>query len=184
MVSMHTSGWNERPQGRDAQLEEKWQQWAAAQEAWWKERAAGQAEEFLRQSNLMYGGLIGIGIVMVQQFLTATPAVFDLAARICVVAFSVAIPILAALFVLNSQEMYRRRATASAVVLVARSIAFVAGFTGVVAGFWHITPIAGAGVLIAAVVGMAVHSIGYVRVERDDAEATAEGTDPEGTSSA
>ena len=51
---------------------------------------AGEEQEWIRQSNLMYGGLIGIGIVMIQPFLTAS---LDLSAWICVVAFSVAIPL-------------------------------------------------------------------------------------------
>jgi hypothetical protein len=49
-----------------------------------------QEQEWLRQNNLIYGGLIGIGVVLVQPFLTA--ASLDLSATICVVAFSVAIP--------------------------------------------------------------------------------------------
>jgi hypothetical protein len=57
--------------------------------------------EWLRQNSLIYGALIGIGVVMVQPFLTATT--LDLAAKICVVAFSVAIPLLAALVLVNQQ---------------------------------------------------------------------------------
>jgi hypothetical protein len=69
----------------------------------------GLIQETLRQSNLIYGGLIVIGVYMVQPFLTA--AWLDLSARICVVAFSVAIPLLAALVVVNRQELFRRRRT-------------------------------------------------------------------------
>jgi hypothetical protein len=32
-----------------------------------------QEQEWLRQNNLIYGGLIGIGVVLVQPFLTAVP---------------------------------------------------------------------------------------------------------------
>ena len=49
-----------------------------------------------------------------QPFLTAGS--LDLSARICVVAFSVAIPLLAGLLVLNRQEIFRGRATGFAVV--------------------------------------------------------------------
>jgi hypothetical protein len=48
---------------------------------------------------------------MVQSFLGA--ASLDLSAKICVVAFSVAIPILAALVMVNLQERFRRRLTKS-----------------------------------------------------------------------
>jgi hypothetical protein len=50
-----------------------------------------------------------------------------------------------------------------------------AGFIGVAAGFWHITPIAGVGILVAAVVAIAVQSVGYMRVEQDGALAAPEG---------
>jgi len=40
-----------------------------------------QEQEWLRQLSLIYGGLIGIGVVMVQPFLTAGS--LDLSAKIC-----------------------------------------------------------------------------------------------------
>ena len=39
-----------------------------------------QEQEWLRQNNLIYGGLVGIGVVLVQPFLTA--ASLDLSATI------------------------------------------------------------------------------------------------------
>ena len=121
-------------------------------------------QEWLRQNNLIYGGLIGIGVVMVQPFLTA--ASLDLSAKICVVAFSVAIPLLAALVLVNRQEAFRRRAARSGLVETARVVAQVCAFVGVVAGFWHILWIAGVGMLASGIVGVAVHSAGYWRLER------------------
>jgi hypothetical protein len=52
---------------------------------------------------------------MVQPFLTAGS--LDLPARICVAAFSVAIPLLAALVLVNRRELSRRRATRSRFVV-------------------------------------------------------------------
>ena len=123
-----------------------------------------QDQEWIRQNNLIYGGLIGIGVVMVQPFLTA--ASLDLSAKICIVAFSVAIPLLAALVLVNRQEAFRRRATRSALVETARVVGQVCAFVGVVAGFWHILWIAGVGMLVSGLVGVAVHSAGYWRLER------------------
>jgi hypothetical protein len=80
----------------------------------------GQVQEWLRQNNLNYGGLIGIGVLMVQPFLTA--ASLDLSAKISIVAFSVAIPLLAALVLVNRQEAFRRRATSTFLVEVARVV--------------------------------------------------------------
>ncbi|MFD1546871.1 hypothetical protein [Nonomuraea guangzhouensis] len=124
-----------------------WRRQAAAQGEWWRKRAAGQQEETLRQNNLMYGGLIAIGVVLVQPFLT--PGVM-----------------------LNRHETYRRRMTSSVVVLVAQQAALGLGYVGVVAGFWHIMTIAGIAILVGTILGLAVHSAGYVRVEEDDAQAT------------
>jgi hypothetical protein len=120
--------------------------------------------EWLRQNNLAYGALIIIGVYMVQPFLTA--ASLDLSARICVVAFSVAIPLLAGLLLLNRQEVFRGRATGLAVVEWARVVAQLSSFVGVVAGFWHIYWTAGVGMLAAGLLAVAVHSAGYARLER------------------
>jgi O-antigen/teichoic acid export membrane protein len=124
-----------------------------------------QDQESLRQLNLIYSGLIGIGVVWVQPFLTAPS--LDLSATICVVAFSVAIPLLAALVALNWQESFRRRMAKSATVTIAQVVAQTCAFIGVVAGFWHILWVAGVGMLAGGLVAVAVHSTGYWRLERD-----------------
>jgi hypothetical protein len=131
----------------------------------WFGRDPKLVQEWLRQHNLIYGGLIAIGVYMVQPFLTATA--LDLTARICVVAFSVAIPLLAALVVINRQEVFRGRYTNSLAVETTRVVAQLCAFVGVVAGFWHILPIAGVAVPAAGLVAVAVHSAGYVRLEQD-----------------
>jgi hypothetical protein len=61
----------------------------------WLRQQPKREQEWLQQLSLIYGGLILIGLYMVQPFLTA--ASLDLSAKICVVAFSVANPLLAAL---------------------------------------------------------------------------------------
>jgi hypothetical protein len=136
-----------------------------------------QEAEWVRQNNLAYVGLMGAGLVMVQPFVTA--ATLDLPAKICVVAFAVAIPLLAALVLVSQQEAFRRRSTPSVLVLLAKPFAQTCAFVGIVAGFWHILWIAGAGTLAAAIVGVGVHSAGFYRLERDQRE-QAEGEDPGG----
>jgi len=91
----------------------------------------------------------------------------DLSARICIVAFSLAIPLLAALVLLNRQEVFRRRRARSVPVAIAQVAAQVCAFGGVVAGFWHILWIAGVAMLAAGLVAVAVHTAGYTRLERD-----------------
>jgi len=117
-------------------------------------------QEWLRQNNLIYGALIAIGVFMVQPFLTAPS--LDLTARICVVAFAVAIPLLAALAMVNRQ--------------VAGELA---AFVGVVAGFWHILWVAGASVVVTGLVAVGVHSAGYMRLEQDQAPAPPGAEEPD-----
>jgi hypothetical protein len=120
-------------------------------------------EESIRQVGLIYGGLILIGVYMVQPFLVAPS--LDISAQVSVIAFAVAIPLLAALIMVNRQEAYRGRRTTSITVTVAHTIAQAGAFVGIVAGFWHITWIAGVTFLVAGFVAMGVHSAGFWRVE-------------------
>lgn len=130
----------------------------------WLRQNPGQEREWLQQINLIYGGLIAIGAIMVQPFLTATS--LDLSAKICVVAFAASIPLLASLVVVNHQEAFRGRRSKSRIVSIAQVIAQLGAFTGVVAGFWHILWIAGVAVLVCGVLGTAVFSAGYMRLTR------------------
>jgi hypothetical protein len=120
-------------------------------------------EEAVKQLGVIYGGLIGIALIMVQPFITAPT--LDVSARISVIAFSVAIPLLAALVMVNRQEIFRRRRTPSVSVTIAQVFAHGAAFVGIVAGFWHIYWIAGVVFLAAGFVATLVHSAGYVRLE-------------------
>jgi hypothetical protein len=47
----------------------------------------------------------------------------------------------------------------------AQSVAQLAALVGIVAGFWHITWVAGVAFLVAGLVAVGVHSAGYWRVE-------------------
>jgi hypothetical protein len=128
--------------------------------------AAG--EEAVEQLGLIYGGLIGIALIMVQPLIVAPS--LDAAAETSVIAFSVAIPLLAALLMVNRQETFRRRRTPSISVRIAHGVAQSAAFVGIVAGFWHIDWIAGVGFLAASLVGLLVHSAGWWRLEKDRAK--------------
>lgn len=151
------------------------------EDADWLRQHPKREQEWLRQLSLIYSGLILIGVYMVQPFLTA--ASLDLSAKFCVVAFSVAIPLLAALVLINQQEAFRRRATTSVLATIARVVAQNLAFVGVVAGFWHIYWIAGVGMLASGIVGVAVHSAGYTRLEREQEPTPQEGDEPGDTES-
>ena len=127
--------------------------------------------EDLRQSGVIYGGLIAVAVVMVQGFLEASS--LDASARVGTIAFAVAIPLLAALVLINRQEAFRGRRTTSVSVTVVQAIAQLAAFVGIVAGFWDITWVAGVTFLVASIVAVGVHSAGFWRVESPRPPATA-----------
>ena len=119
-------------------------------------------EEWLRQDNVMYGGLMAIGIVFVQALL---PYSLNTSAMTCVLAFAVAIPLLAALIMVNRQEQFRHRRSKSRTVVGARAIAQGAAFLGLVAGFWHLYWIAGVVILGTSLIALGVHSAGLTVLE-------------------
>ena len=121
------------------------------------------SQEVLRQQGLIYGGLILIGVYMVEPFLTAPS--LDASATISILAFAVAIPLLAALVMVNRQEAFRGRRTQSVMVTVAQAVAQSTAFVGIVAGFWHITWVAGVTFLVAGLVAVGIHSAGFWRLE-------------------
>ncbi|MEI8412888.1 MULTISPECIES: hypothetical protein [unclassified Kribbella] len=125
---------------------------------------AAQAE-WIRQSNLIYGGLAGAGLVVVQPFLTEDS--LDTSATVCVIAIAISIPLLAALLVLNRQEEFRRRASRSRPVSAAKAIAQGSAFTGLTAAFWHMSTVAGIAFLATGCVAVGVHSSGYMQLEYD-----------------
>ena len=126
--------------------------------------------EGLRQSGVIYGGLIAVAVVMVQGFLEASS--LDTSARVGTIAFAVAIPLLAALVLINQQEAFRGRRTTSKSVTLAHVIAQLAAFVGIVASFWEITWVAGVTFLVASIVAVGVHSAGFWRVESPRPPAT------------
>jgi hypothetical protein len=119
-------------------------------------------EEWLRQDNVIYGGLMAIGIVFVQALL---PYSLNASAMTCVLAFAVAIPLLAALIMVNRQEQFRRRRSSSLTVAGARAVAQGTAFLGLVAGFWHLDWIAGVVILGSSLVALGVHSAGLTVLE-------------------
>lgn len=122
-------------------------------------------QEWIRQSNLIYGGLAAAGLVVVQPFLTEPS--LDPSATVCVIAFAASIPLLAALLVLNRQEEFRGRASKSPLVGLAKAVAQASAFVGITAAFWHMSMIAGIVFLAVGCVAVGVHSSGYVRLEYD-----------------
>jgi hypothetical protein len=123
-----------------------------------------RTRESVRQNNIANAGLLVAALYMVAPFLTASS--LDVSAKVCVVAFAVAIPLLAAHLVVGRQEVFKRRSTESVLVKVTKPVALASAFVGIVAGFWHITWVAGVAILATAIVAMGVHSAGFWRLEQ------------------
>jgi hypothetical protein len=124
-----------------------------------------QKEGWLQQDNLIYVGLIGIGVVIMQPFIAA--ASLDLSSKISVVAFSLAIPLLAVLVMLTQVQSLHHYAAYPGYLVVAKTVGQVSAFVGVVAAFWHVLWIAGVMVLVSGIVGFALYATYYKRLERD-----------------
>lgn len=122
-----------------------------------------QRLEWLRQEDLIHGGLIAGSVALVQPLLTSPD--LDLAGGLAVVSFSVAIPLLAALLMLGQQEEFRQRPSGVRVAAVAKSVGQGAAFLGVAAVFWHVSWVAGVAFVASAVAGLLVHGEGYSRLE-------------------
>jgi hypothetical protein len=134
-----------------------------------------QEREWLDQTALMYGALIGTSVLMVQPFITAPS--LDLVATISVVAFSIAIPLLAALILVSRQETFHGRRTRSTLVTISQAVAQGAAIIGLIAAFWHIHWIAGVGLLVSGLVAIAIHSAGFWKLELDVASSPDEPPD-------
>ncbi len=108
--------------------------------------------------------LIGIGVVMVQPYLTSTPN--NTLALASVIAFAGAIPVLSALLLLGLHENHHERMSKSLTVSLARSAARVAAVVGIAAGIWSISSIAGIAFAGSTALAVLVYSAGYGWLER------------------
>ena len=124
------------------------------------EASSEQRKAWIEQIHVIYGALIAVSLLILQPFLFKGQA-SGLSAEICVIAFSIAIPILAALSLLNYEEEYRKRIVYSPIVAFVRVIGQSAAFVGLVAGFLHISIWAGLGVLVSGIIGLIAYTIGY-----------------------
>lgn len=125
-----------------------------------KTHSVAEVKDWIGEANLMYGGLAGLGVIMIQPFMyqgefTGT------AAMVCVVAFAVSTPILATLLLLNHEENFKKHLSKSVVVSVCRGVGQAAAVIGFVAGFWHIHPIAGQVAIASGVFAAIAYTMGY-----------------------
>ena len=95
----------------------------------------------LKQTDLVYAGLAGIAVVFLQEYVGFTE--LDGAATISLLSFAIALPLLAALGVINAVQAGYRHHPFPWWMTVAVVLALGASSVGIVAAFWHVSPIAG-----------------------------------------
>jgi len=125
-----------------------------------------QKAEWLQQDNLIYVGLIGIGVVIMQPFIAS--ARLDLPSIISVLAFSLAIPLLAGLMMLNLAQSLHKYVTYPWYLVFARAVGQGSAFFGVAAAFWHVLWIAGVVVAVSGILGLALYATYYRRLEGEE----------------
>jgi hypothetical protein len=124
--------------------------------------------EWIRAETVINAGLIAVGIYLVQSLLAASSG--DAAARISIVAWAFAIPLLAALAMLNvAQESYRY-ASYPLYLLLTRALAQAGAAVGLVAAFWHIWVPAGIVLVGSAIAALALYAVYLRRLEQDNRE--------------
>lgn len=92
--------------------------------------------EFVRTETLMNVGLIVLGVYILQAFMSSS--VTDVAARVSVAAWTVAIPLLAFLVLLNQLQESYRYASQQVYLFLARALALGAAVIGFGAAVWHL----------------------------------------------
>ncbi|WP_194818277.1 hypothetical protein [Nocardia sp. XZ_19_385] len=114
-----------------------------------------ERQSWAKQNNLMYGGLIAIGVVILQGFLTAHP--LGTSARISVIAFAIALPLLAVLILLGELRSGDSPAPSNATDEAVKGLAMLASIIGVIAAFWHIDWVAGVAILVTGALALGVY---------------------------
>lgn len=108
-----------------------------------------------KQNTLRYGGLIAIGVVILQGFLTADP--LTVSGKISVVAFAISLPLLAVLIMLDELQSADKAVSRSITDETAKGLALLSSLIGVIAAFWRIDWFAGVAVIAAGIVALGVY---------------------------
>jgi hypothetical protein len=125
--------------------------------------------EVLRFDTLIDVALIVLGVYILQAFISTT--VTDTAARISIVAWALAIPLLAFLVLLNRVQEAFRYASIPSYLVVARGLAPGAAVVGFGAAVWHLWMPASLVLIASGLGGLFLYRAYRSRLERDNAMA-------------
>lgn len=122
--------------------------------------------EFVRTETLMNVGLIVLGVYILQAFMSSS--VTDVAARVSVAAWAVAIPLLAFLVLLNQLQESYRYASQPVYLFLARALALGAAVIGFGAAVWHLWMPASIVLIASGLGGLFIYQAYRRRLERDN----------------
>jgi membrane-associated HD superfamily phosphohydrolase len=129
-----------------------------------------QKPEWSREALVVYGGLIGIGVVILQALIPAQH--LDLPALISILAFAIALPLLTVMVLVNHRLASYRFASYPTYLTLVIALGQGGAFVGVIAAFWHISWIAAVLLLISSVVGLVVYAVYARQLVRDNLSET------------
>ena len=130
--------------------------------------------EWTQQALVVYGGLIAVGVVILQALIPAQS--LDLPLQISILSFGIALPCLAIMVLVNHAQASYRYATypryLSLVILLGQGGAFI----GVFAAFWHISWLAAVLLVISGIFGLVVYAVYSKQLARDNSSDTTTGS--------
>jgi len=122
--------------------------------------------EWTQQALVVYGGLIAIGVVILQALISAPS--LDLPLQVSILSFAIAMPLLAIMVLVNHAQASYRYASYPRYLSLAISLGQVGAFIGVFAAFWHISWIAAVLLVISGLVGLVVYAAYSRQLARDN----------------
>ena len=121
---------------------------------------------WIRESNAILGGLIGISVIIVQALLSSK--VTDPPALIAILAFAIALPVMGTLVMLNVVLSRYRYISVPGYFTLAYVLGEGSAAVGVIAAFWHLSWIAGLLIVMSSLVGMGIYFAYSRQLEKDN----------------
>lgn len=130
--------------------------------------------EWTQQALVVYGGLIAIGVIILQAIISAQS--LDLPLQVSILSFAIAMPLLAIMVLVNHAQASYRYASypryLSLVIVLGQGGAFI----GVFAAFWHTSWMAAVLLAFSGLVGLVVYAAYLKQLSRDNPSDTASGS--------
>ncbi len=122
--------------------------------------------EWTQQALVAYGGLIAIGVVILQALISAQS--LDLPLQVSILSFAIAMPLLAIMVLVNHAQASYRYASYPRYLSLAIMLGQGGAFLGVFAAFWHISWIAAVFLFFSGLVGLVVYAAYSKQLARDN----------------